>query len=81
MIGTTTRRKANERLVLAALRHHGPMCDDQLAWWLSHFGVKQDAVARIRRRLTKQGQVRFARKFTKTSKDRWAQMWEVAVKQ
>jgi hypothetical protein len=54
------------------------MCDDQLAWWLSHFGLKGDAVGRIRRRLTKQGHVQFARKFTLTRKSRWAQMWKVA---
>lgn len=70
------RRRSKRRLVWLALKTHGPMCDDQLCWWLGHFGVAAGTVCKLRRRLTQEGLVRFARRFTRTRANRWAQMWE-----
>jgi predicted ArsR family transcriptional regulator len=73
-----TKAHKKARLVLAALRTHGPLTDEQLCWWLSHFGVKESTARRLRWKLVEEGLVRFAKRFRQSKAGRWSQVWEVA---
>jgi len=70
------RRRNPRRLVLAALRSHGPMSDPQIVWWMSHFAVSEASTRRARRQLTAAGAVRWARRVQSNSRGQLIHVWE-----
>jgi hypothetical protein len=65
-----------KRLVLAALRGHGPMSDGQLAWWLGRFHIPAKSAAAARRRLVQRGEVRWAHRVCKNPRGQLTAVWE-----
>lgn len=63
-------------LVAKVLRHHGPLTDEQLAWWLGHFGLTAAAAVRARYTAVRRGLVRYARRVRETRAKRLARVWE-----
>ena len=72
------RRRDSKKLVLLALRTHGPMSDPQLAWWMRHFELSDSVARRARRQLTKTGLVRWARRAQENSRGQLLHVWEAA---
>lgn len=70
-------KASREKLVLKALQFHGPMSDQQLAWWMTHFEIKTATAKKIRRRLTRNGLVRFAQKAYLTQRGQLVCLWEL----
>lgn len=69
-------RRDSKKLVLAALRTHGPMSDPQLAWWMSHFDISESVTRRARRQLKQAGLVQWARRAQENERGQLLHVWE-----
>ena len=70
-------RPDRRKLIRKALKHHAPLSDAQLAWLMGHFGLKPATTMKLRRALTKAGEVRFAQKGYRTERGQMVCMWEM----
>jgi hypothetical protein len=71
-------KKHSDRLIVSTLRHHGPLSDAQLVWWLNLIGMKAGTVTKKRRRLTEQKIVRRSEEPELNSRGQLVNRWELA---
>jgi hypothetical protein len=74
------KRRRSDRLVVFALRHHGPLSDAQLVWWLGFVGMKAGTAKTKRRRLTQLGIVRRHESAGLNSHGQLVNRWEIEPK-
>jgi hypothetical protein len=73
-------KRHSDKLVVFALRHHGPMSDAQLVWWLTKIGMKPGTITGKRRRLTLQEIVRRHETAELNSRGQLVNRWELMPK-
>ena len=68
-----------KRLVLAALRSHGPMTDRQLAWWLERLGVRPGTAMKARQKLTEAEEVAWNHTVRTNPQGQLLHVWEARI--
>lgn len=66
------------RQIQRALRHHGPLTIEQLAWLLEKVGVKRETTRRVRRELANRGEVKLSSRVIRKQDGTPVNLWILA---
>jgi len=72
-------QRDRRRLMLKTLKHHAPLSDSQLCWLMKHLEVNPSTTCRLRRQMTREGLIQFAKKIDINGRGHGILLWELTL--